>query len=43
MKTQILIDHWRDKRLNHLLGLFVAIALTPSMLLAQAGDQLKKG
>jgi hypothetical protein len=41
MKTEISIEPWGGKRLNQLLALFVAIALTPSMLLAQAGNQLK--
>ena len=41
MKTGISIDPWGGKRLNPLLALFVAIALTPSMLLAQARDQFK--
>jgi hypothetical protein len=41
MKTEISIEPSGGKRLNQLLALFVAIALTPSMLLAQAGNQLK--
>jgi hypothetical protein len=40
MKTEISIDPWGGKLLKQLLA-FVVIALTPSMLLAQAGNQLK--
>jgi hypothetical protein len=35
-----LFDRWDGKRLSKLLALFVAIALTPSMLLAQEWDHL---
>jgi len=40
MKTEISIDRWCGKRLSQLLALFVAIALTPSMLLANDEDHL---
>jgi hypothetical protein len=35
-----LYDYWGGKRLSQLVALFVAIALTPSMLLAQEWDHL---
>ena len=41
MKTEISIDPLGGKRLNQLLALFVASALIPSTLLAQAVDQFK--
>ena len=41
MKTEIFIETWGGKRLSQLLPLFVAVALTPSMLLAQESDDLK--
>jgi hypothetical protein len=40
MKTEKSIDHWGGKRLSQLLALFVAIALTPSMLLAEDEDHI---
>jgi hypothetical protein len=40
MKTEISIGPWGGKLHKQLLA-FVAIALTPSMLLTQAGNQLK--
>ena len=40
MKTEKFIGHWGGKRLSQLLSLFVAIALTPSMLLAEDEDHL---
>jgi hypothetical protein len=40
MKTEISIDPLGGKRLNQLLALFVASALIPSTLLAQAVDQV---
>jgi hypothetical protein len=40
MTTELSIDYWVGKRLSQLLSLFVAIALTPSMLLAEDEDHI---
>ena len=37
-----LFDRWGGKRLSQLLSLFVALALTPSMLLAEDEDHISK-
>jgi hypothetical protein len=40
MTTELSIDYWVGKRLSRLLALFVAIAFTPAMLLADDEDHI---